>query len=120
MSFNFSIREAKAFHRSLEAQVTVVEGSLSALRTGPATPEVPLPYGYRCADGFGRINLNDIIGQATAGVPSLVAPPWAEWEGSITDGPIVSFPPDMPLNRNPRLDTPTDMSMADYPAYASA
>lgn len=121
MSFNFSIREAKAFHRSLEAQVTVVEGSLSALRTGPATPEVPLPYGYRCADGFGRINLNDIIGQATAGVPSLVAPPWAEWDGVIAARrPPDSFSREMPLNRNPRLDTPTDMSMADYPAYASA
>lgn len=126
MSFNFSIREAKAFHRSLEAQVTVVEGAGISLSTGagvsqgydyrrfdpnnpPPTPEVPLPYGYRRADSYRSPILDDLVRTANGGVPSPVAPwaEWAEWEGIITDGPIVSFPPDMPINRNPRLPTAT-------------
>ena len=104
MSFNFSIREAKAFHRSLEAQVTVVEGAGISLSTGagvsqgydyrrfdpnnpPPTPEVPLPYGYRRADSYRSPILDDLVRTASGGVPSPVAPwaEWAEWEGSIAD-----------------------------------
>lgn len=96
MSFNFSIREAKAFHRSLEAQVTVMEGAGISLSTGagiyrtfdpnntPPTPEVPLPYGYRRADSCRSPILDDLVRTASGGVPSPVAP-WAEWEGSIAD-----------------------------------
>lgn len=101
MSFNFSIREAKAFHRSLEAQVTVVGGAGVSLSTGagvsqgydyrrfdpnnpPPTPEVPLPYEYRRADSYRSPGLDDLVRTVNGGVPSPVAP-WAEWEGSITD-----------------------------------
>lgn len=100
MSFNFSIREAKAFHRSLEAQVTVMEGAGISLSTGagvsqgydyrrfdpnnpPPTPEVPLPYGYRRADSYRSPILDDLVRTASGGVPSPVAPwaEWAEWGG---------------------------------------
>lgn len=101
MSFNFSVREAKAFHRSLAAQVTVVEGAGISLSTGagisqgydyrrfdpnnpPPIPEVPLPYGYRRADSYRSPSLDDLVRTANGGVPSPVAP-WAEWEGSIAD-----------------------------------
>ena len=121
MSFNFSIREAKAFHRSLEAQVTVMEGAGISLSTGagiyrtfdpnnpPPTPEVPLPYGYRRADSYRSPILDDLVRTANGGVPSPVAP-WAEWEGSI---PANSRPDDVMVASTDVLTvTPEAMSEA--------
>lgn len=90
MSFNFSVREAKAFHRSLEAQVPILEGS-----SWPSAAEAEPPFSHwRDAElGLGT--------NSSRGPASNTLPPWMEGR----------------LDRN-HVST-ADRSMADYLVHAS-